>query len=93
MPPRNFWYTTPKFFYITLPKNTRDSEKILLKILNIGKEVKLSLNTVTYPIIYPGSNYFVCGFAQIASYDITKNGTFQKISTMCHSNNDCENKQ
>ena len=36
---------------------------------------------------YIGKNHSSCGFAGLTSYDIYTNGTFEKISTICHNNN------
>ena len=41
---------------------------------------------------YIGQNHSSCGFGGITLYDVIENGTFQKISTVCHSNNQHEYK-
>ena len=63
-----------------------------IRIMKIETEVELILNITVHQMNYTGRNHSSCGFAGITSYDIITNGTFKKISTVCHSNNDQEYK-
>ena len=62
-----------------------------INIMNFETRKELFLNITIHQMNYKGSNHSLCGFAGITSYDINTNGTFKKISTICHSNNNQEN--
>ena len=61
-----------------------DTEVHMIKIETL---TKLYLNVTIHQMNYIGKNHSSCGFAGLTSYDIYTNGTFEKISTVCHSNN------
>ena len=61
-----------------------------IKILEIKTEIDIFLKTTIHQINYTGNNHSSCGFAGVSSYDIIEKGNFQKISTICHSNNNQE---
>ena len=61
-----------------------------IAIMNIKTQEHSFLNITVNRMEYKGKNHSSCGFAGVASYDITGNRTFSKISTICHSNNNQE---
>ena len=63
-----------------------------IAIMNIKTQEHSFLNITVHHLEYKGKNHSSCGFAGITSYDIFSNRTFQKISTLCHSNNNQEYK-
>ena len=63
-----------------------------IQILKIEVKVGLFVNITILQINYTGNNHSSCGLAGVTSYDIIKNGTFKKISTVCHSSNSLEYK-
>ena len=76
----------------TLITSQRELTNAEIKIMKIETEMELFLNITIHQMKYTGSNHSSCGFAGITSYDIIKNGTFNKISNVCHSNNNQEYK-
>ena len=65
----------------------RDTE---MHIQKMKTKPWLFFNITIHQIKHTGRNHSSCGYAGITFYDIHKNGTFQKISTLCHSNNNQE---
>ena len=78
-----------QFILITSQRELTNAE---IKIMKIEAEMELFFNITIHQMNYTGRNHSSCGFAGITSYDISTNGTFKKISTVCHSNNDQEYK-
>ena len=70
-------------------KELNDTE---MKIIKFETQGDLFLKVTILQLNYTGNNHSSCGYAGITSYDIFSNGTFQKISTICHSNNNQEYK-
>ena len=70
-------------------KELNDTE---MKIIKFETQGDLFLKVTILQLNYTGNNHSSCGYAGITSYDIFSNGTFQKISTICHSNNKQEYK-
>ena len=58
-----------------------------IKIMKIKTKEHSFLNITVNRMEYKGKNHSSCGFAGVTSYDIIGNGTFSKICTICHSNN------
>ena len=61
-----------------------------IKIMKVKTKEHSFLNITVNRMEYKGKNHSSCGFAGVTSYDIIGNGTFSKISTICHSNNNQE---
>ena len=70
-------------------KELNDTE---MKIIEFQTQRGLFFNVTILQLNYTGNNHSSCGYAGITSYDIFSNRTFQKISTLCHSNNNQEYK-
>ena len=69
---------------ITSENELIDTEVNVVKIETL---TELYLNITIHHMNYTGKNHSSCGFAGLTSYDINTNGTFKKISTICHRNN------
>ena len=61
----------------------RDSE---IRMIKLETEAHLFFKITINKMKYTGIKYFSCGFAGITLYDINRNGSFQKISTVCYNN-------
>ena len=70
-------------------KELNDTE---IKILKFETQGELFLNVTILQLNYTGNNHSSCGFAGVTLYDIFPKGTFQKICTICHKNNNQEYK-
>ena len=69
---------------ITSERELNNTELAIIKLKTVLHHI---LNITVLQMNYIGKNHSSCGFAGISSYDINGNGTFNKISTICHSNN------
>ena len=66
-------------------ENELDSTPV--QLIKIQTYVELFLNITIHQMENIGNNHSSCGYAGITSYDIKTDGTFKKISTICHGNN------
>ena len=72
-----------KSILVTSEIELSDSE---IRMIKMETEAQLSFKISIYQVKYTGIKYSSCGYAGITLYDINRNGTFQKISTVCYSN-------
>ena len=68
---------------VTSEIELNDSE---IRMIKMETEAELFYKITINELKYTGIKYSSCGYAGITLYDINRNGSFQKISTVCYSN-------
>ena len=88
MSPQKYIYVEKNHIQlITSEMELNNSE---IKIMKIKTEEHSFFNISVNHMEYKGKNHSLCGFAGVTACDITGNGSFSKILTICHNNNNQE---
>ena len=69
--------------FVTSEIELKDSE---IRMIKIETEVQLIFKITINQLKYTGVKYSSCRYAGITLYGINRNGSFQKISTVCYNN-------